>query len=344
MTVGRRVARQAAHPTLEEVAAFAGVSRATVSRVVNGSAQVSPHARILVEEAVSKLGYVPNRAARSLVSRRSDSIALIVSEPEARVFSEPFFAGIVRGVSAALDDTGIQLVLLMAQRSDQRERLERYIRNGHADGVLLISLHWDDPLPRHLTEAGVPIVLAGRPAGHVPANWVDADNRGGAREAVSYLLSRGRRRVATITGPADMAVGVDRLDGWRDVVAEAGIDRPDRLVAHGDFSEESGGRAMRVLLEREPGIDAVFAASDLMAAGALRVLRAAGRRVPDDVALVGFDDSVVARQTEPPLTSVRQPIEEMGREMTRLLLGRLAGEIPRASLTLGTELVVRASA
>jgi DNA-binding LacI/PurR family transcriptional regulator len=260
------------------------------------------------------------------------------------VFSEPFFAGIVRGVSAALDDTGIQLVLLMAQRSEQRERLERYIRNGHADGVLLISLHWGDPLPRHLAEAGVPMVLVGRPAGHVTANWVDADNRGGAREAVSYLFKQGRRRVATITGPSDMAVGVDRLDGWRDMVEEAGIDQPGRLVAHGDFSEESGGGAMRALLEREPGLDAVFAASDLMAAGALRVLKAAGRRVPQDVALIGFDDSAVARQTEPPLTTVRQPIEEMGREMTRLLLSRLAGEVPRVNLTLGTELIVRASA
>jgi DNA-binding LacI/PurR family transcriptional regulator len=340
----RRNSGQVAQPTLEQVAAFAGVSRATVSRVVNGSARVSPQVRAIVERAITKLGYVPNRAARSLVSRRSGSIALVVSEPEARVFNEPFFPGIVRGVSAALDSTDLQLVLLMAQHADQRARLERYIRNGHADGVLLISLHGDDPLPRHLSAAGVPVVLVGRPRGHVPANWVDADNRGGAREAVSYLFGRGRRRIATITGTLDMAVGIDRLDGWRDMVAEAGVARAERLIGYGDFTEESGGAAMRVLLEREPRLDAVFAASDLMAAGALRVLKGAGRRVPDDVALVGFDDSVVARQTEPQLTTVRQPIEEMGREMTRLLLGRLEGEATRVNLTLGTELVVRESA
>jgi DNA-binding LacI/PurR family transcriptional regulator len=333
-----------APPTLEQVAALAGVSRATVSRVVNGSSKVSPAVRAQVEWAVAKLGYVPNRAARSLVTRRADSVALVVSEPHARFFSEPFFAGMVRGVSAALAETGVQLQLLIAHDSGDRGRLERYVVGGHVDGVLLASLHGDDPLPGTLERAGVPAVLVGRPAGSGPASYVDADNRGGAGKAVDHLARRGRRRIATIAGPQDMGVGQDRLDGYRDGLAAAGL-ADDDLVEAGDFTEEGGAAAMGRLLAR-PGspVDAVFAASDLMAAGALRALRVAGRRVPDEVAVVGFEDSAVARYAQPPLTTVRQPIEEMGRQATRLLLARVAGETGGMHLILDVELVVRASA
>jgi DNA-binding LacI/PurR family transcriptional regulator len=333
-------------PTLEQVAALAGVSRATVSRVVNGSPKVSPAVRAQVERAVAKLGYVPNRAARSLVTRRADSVALVVSEPHARFFSEPFFAGMVRGVSAALAETGVQLLLLIAQDLPDRGWLERYVVGGHVDGVLLASLHGDDPLPGTLERAGVPAVLIGRPVDQAaPGSYVDADNRGGAGKAVGHLARRGRRRIATITGSLDMGVGQDRLEGYRDGLAAAGLAGAGDLVETGDFTEEGGAAAMGRLLER-PGdpVDAVFAASDLMAAGALRALRAAGRRVPEEVAVVGFEDSAVARYAQPPLTTVRQPIEEMGRQATRLLLAQVAGEAGGMHLILDTELVVRASA
>jgi DNA-binding LacI/PurR family transcriptional regulator len=332
-------------PTLEQVAALAGVSRATVSRVVNGSSKVSPGVRVQVERAVAKLGYVPNRAARSLVTRRADSVALVVSEPHSRFFSEPFFAGMVRGVSAALAETGVQLVLLIAHELADRARLERYVVGGHVDGVLLASLHGDDPLPGSLERAGVPVVLVGRPAGTAPASWVDADNRGGAGKAVGHLARDGRRRIATIAGPQDMGVGRDRLDGYRDGLAAAGLAAAGELVEAGDFTEEGGAEAMARLLARPgPPVDAVFAASDLMAAGALRALRAAGRRVPEGVAVIGFEDSAVARYAQPPLTTVRQPIEEMGRQATRLLLATMAGQAGGMHLVLDVELVVRASA
>jgi DNA-binding LacI/PurR family transcriptional regulator len=231
---------------------------------------------------------------------------------------------------------------------------------GHVDGVLLASLHGDDPLPGILERAGVPAVLVGRPTGRggpggsrrggPPENrvartsHVDADNRGGARAAVAHLASRGRRRIATITGPLDMGVGLDRLDGYRDGLAAAGLAADPGLVEPGDFTEEGGAAATARLLERPgPPVEAIFAASDLMAAGALRALRAAGRRVPEDVAVVGFEDSAVARYAQPPLTTVRQPIEEMGRQATRLLLAKVAGEAGGMHLILDTELVVRAS-
>ena len=289
---------------------------------------------------------MPNRAARSLVTRRADSVALVVSEPHARFFSEPFFAGMVRGVSAALAETGVQLLLLIAQDLPDRGWLERYVVGGHVDGVLLASLHGDDPLPGTLERAGVPAVLIGRPVDQAaPGSYVDADNRGGAGKAVGHLARRGRRRIATITGSLDMGVGQDRLEGYRDGLAAAGLAGAGDLVETGDFTEEGGAAAMGRLLER-PGdpVDAVFAASDLMAAGALRALRAAGRRVPEDVAVVGFEDSAVARYAQPPLTTVRQPIEEMGRQATRLLLAQVSGEAGGMHLILDTELVVRASA
>src|SRR4051812_3079953 len=328
-------------PTLEAVAARAGVGRGTVSRVVNGSPNVSAEAREAVQRAIDELGYVPNRAARMLVTRRTDTVALFVSESEERVFGEPYFAGIIRGISVGLADTGLQLLLAIARSAEDHACFERYLTGQHVDGVLLISLHGQDPLPRHLEDSGVPTVLGGAPVGVEPVSCVDADNRGGAQDAVEHLIGLGRRRIATIAGPQDMRVGVDRLSGYRDALAAAGL---PELVGTGDFSEESGVRGMCELLAHEPELDAVFTASDPMAVGAMRVLKERGLRIPDDVAVVGFDDSATARHTDPPLTSVHQPLEAMGREMARLLVARIRGEpIPQPVVILKTHLVPRAS-
>ncbi|WP_184964140.1 LacI family DNA-binding transcriptional regulator [Nonomuraea endophytica] len=329
-------------PTLEAVAARAGVGRGTVSRVINGSPNVSAKARAAVRQAIDELGYIPNRAARTLVTRRTDTVALVVSESELRVFDEPYFAGTIRGIGSALAETGLQLILAMAQSPEEHERLEHYLTGQHVDGVLLLSLHGADPLPGRLEEMGVPTVLGGRPVGLDPYSYVDMDNRGGARQAVKHLLGIGRTRIATIAGPQDMGVGVDRLAGYRDALLASNA--PD-LVAYGDFSEESGAAAMRALLAGHPGLDAVFAASDLMAVGALRELKAAGRRVPGDIALVGFEDSKAALHTDPPLTTVHQPTEQMGRQMAHLLVARINGEeLSQPVVILDTHLVRRASA
>ncbi|MFC9842033.1 LacI family DNA-binding transcriptional regulator [Streptomyces sp. NPDC060223] len=344
----------ASRPTLEAVAARAGVSRATVSRVVNGGDGVRETLVERVKRAVEELGYVPNQAARSLVTRRHDAVAVVIAEPETRVFADPFFGLQLRGISKELTAHDSQLVLLLTEGRDDHVRVGRYLAGGHVDGALVFSLHLDDPLPGLIHGAGVPTVFGGRPGwGDGPrkaasAVYVDSDNRGGAREAVRHLVGLGRTRIAHITGALDQTSAVDRLDGFRDVM----VDGDPQLIAKGDFTPAGGERAMRELLERRPDIDAVFVANDLSASGALRVLREHGRRVPEDVAVIGFDDMLpVAEQTDPPLTTVRQDIEEMGRLMARLLLRGLdprggeegLGGAP-SSVVLPTTLVRRASA
>ncbi|MET9699928.1 LacI family DNA-binding transcriptional regulator [Streptomyces sp. NPDC006529] len=343
--------RQNGRPTLEEVAALAGVGRGTVSRVINGSPRVSEQARDAVARAIAELGYVPNQAARALAGSRTDAVALVIPETEARLFAEPYFLDLIRGVSAELGKADKQLFLTLVRTEAERQRFEHYLAAQRVDGVLLASVHGDDPLPDRIRQLGLPVVMNGRRSEAEPVDYVDSDNIGAGRAAVAHLVGRGRGRIATISGPLDMYVARARLGGYRAGLTEAGIAPDESLVATGDFTEEGGRVAMRELLERAPDLDAVFAASDVMAAGARGVLREAGRKVPEDVALVGVDDSAVARLMDPPLTSVRQPIEEMGRTMTRLLLAQIgeapgagsgsgAGEGPRV---LPTELIVRDS-
>ena len=342
------MARSAEGPrarTLEEVAAAAGVSKSTVSRVVNGSPAVSPAARDVVQRTIARTGYRPNRAARSLVTRRTGSIGLIVSEPEGRVFSDPFFASMVRGVSDVVRDRDVQLVLVLADDAKAQRQVLDYLRDGHLDGALLISSHAADPLPRTLVAEGLPAALSARPVFPLPVSYVDVDSAAGAALAVAHLAGRGRRRIATIAGPQDMSAGQDRLTGWRHAVRHAGLAVEEDLVGYGNFTRASGARAMEQILAAGDPPDGLFAASDLMALGALAVLAEHGLRVPHDVAVVGFDDSVAAMEARPPLTTVHQPVEEMGRRMAQLLAARIRREqVEDSHVLLDTHLVRRASA
>lgn len=331
-------------PTLATVAAVAGVSPATVSRVINGSTTVAPHIRTAVEEAISHLGYVPNRAARSLVTRRSDSIALVVREQVEFGVADAYLSSTIVAASQSLVGTGFQLVVMMANNDDEHTQLANYVRAGHVDGVILVSVHADDPLPQQLLRARIPTVLSGRPVGQLPTggSYVDVDNIGGGRLAAQRLVGGGRRKLATIAGPTDMTAATDRLAGFRTGVAEAGL--KVEAVAVGDFHRASGEAAMQEILAREPDIDGVFAASDLMAAGAIRVLRLAGRGVPDDVAVVGFDDVELAQHTEPPLTTIHQPVAEVIRIVTEMLIRQIHGGPVEDPVVLPVALVARDSA
>lgn len=329
-------------PTLETVASEAGVSRATVSRVVNRATNVSPAVREAVEAAVARLGYVPNRAARSLVTHLTGSVAVVLREPVQFGVTDPYLASLVVAAGHALVGTGTHMVVLMAPADDEDPWFGNFLRSGVADGVLLLSTHDGDPLPEELVRAGIPLVVAGRLSRRIAgATVVDVDNIAGGRAAAERLLSTGRRQVGAIAGPPDMPAANDRLSGFRAALAAA--NRPTDILAYGSWTRASGERATADLLAREPGIDGLFVANDIMAIGAIRALRDAGRRIPDDVAVIGFDDIDIAADTDPPLTTIRQPAAEMTRTMIDLLLSRIKNQEVPEVVTLPTELVVRGS-
>ena len=326
--------------TIEEVAATAGVSRSTVSRVVNGSTAVSPEALEAVRAAIARLNYVPNRAARSLASRQTHAIALIVPEDTTRFFGDPFFAAIVAGITGALAGSDYLLNLLIASE-DPGDKMGTFVRNGGVDGALIVSHHTSDAYIDSIADA-VPTVFGGRPVHERDTDYVvDVDNVVGARAATQRLIDIGRTRIATVTGPLTMLSAGDRVQGFRGALKDAGL--TPFAEEEGDYSEASGAEAVRrILTVGTP--DGLFVASDLMARGALRALRRAGLRVPEDVAIVGFDDSSVAVTTDPPLTTVRQPMYKQGESMAEVLLSHLAGGSPERETILPTELVVRGSA
>ncbi|MFF2510609.1 LacI family DNA-binding transcriptional regulator [Streptomyces sp. NPDC058086] len=330
-------------PTIHDVAREAGVSRGTVSRVLNGGHYVSPAAQEAVNAAIRRTGYVVNRHARSLITGRSDSIGFLLTEPQERFFEDPNFNVLLRGCTQALAGHDIPLLLMLAGTEDERRRITRYITAGHVDGVLLVSSHSGDPVAEQLREAGVPLVACGKPIGlGSKVSYVAADDRDGARDMVKHLVSLGRRRIGMVTGPLDTPGGVERLAGYREVLAEAGVEADDRLVASGDYSRASGEAGAEQLLDRAPDMDAVFVASDLMAQGVLAALHKAGRRVPEDVAVGGFDDSPAATAVTPALTTIRQPWDRISNEMVRVLLAQIGGDDP-AAVILPTELVRRDS-
>lgn len=329
-------------PTLDEVAHAAGVSRSTASRAINGGSRVSPEAQQAVDDAVARLGYSPNRAARSLVTRRTDSIALVVPEPDERILSDPFLSGTLRGVNAALGTSQLQLVLVMARPGEKDGRIARYLKSGHVDGAIVASHHREDGLESALIGAQIPAVFVGRPFNDSDdLRYVDMDNFEGGSVAGHHLIAQGRSRIGTVSGPLDMTAGVDRLAGWRTAMEAAGLDA--HRVEHADFTRDSGAEAMARLLVSAPDLDAVFVASDLMASGALRTLRDAGLRVPEDIAVVGYDDLGIAANSLPALTTVRNPVIELASAATRTVLELIAGEAPPKRTSFPVQLVVRDS-
>lgn len=337
--------------TLAQVAEAAGVSRATVSRVVNGTRNVDPALVELVERAVAETGYVPNRAARSLRTRRIGTVALVVSTADtsahqpvlARAFTDPYLGRIVGSALLALQSSGVRLEVLLVEDPGGREAITRRLLHHDLDGVLVVSMHTQDPLPDLVARTGRPGVLLGGTSGGVPLSGVAVDDRAGGALAAGRLLARGCRRVGVLAGPETAPGSLERLRGFRETTTARGL--ADVPVVGGDFTVTGGELGMRTLLRLHPELDGVFAANDLMAQGATYTVLRAGSRVPEDVAVIGFDDNDIARDARPPLTTVRQPLEDMAAEAVRLLLHQLEhGPAAPGARVFPPSLVVRASA
>jgi LacI family transcriptional regulator len=336
-------------PTLEEIAVLAGVSRSTVSRVVNDHPSVDPETRERVQRVIREHDYHPNPAARTLVNRRSQLIGLLVPQAMASVFADPYFPMLIQGVSAACEERDY-FTLLSFPVMRETEAVTRIVRGAHLDGLVLAAALTDMTVVAQLAKGGTPFVLVGRSTYKGEVTSVDVDNVHGAAGAVQHLLRLGYTAIATITGPLGMSAAVDRRDGYLAAMRGARLEPPDGYIQQGDWSEWSGSRAMEALLCLPQRPEAVFAASDNMAMGAVKTIRAAGLRVPDDIALVGFDDIPLASALEPPLTTVRQPIYRLGHTAASVLIDELL-RAPEGEHELGqgqrvvlsTELIIRES-
>ncbi len=328
--------------TVHDVARVAGVSRGTVSRLLNGRMYVSQEAREAIEKAIREVGYVPNTAARNLVTQRTQAVGFIVHEPHSLFLEDPNIGGIMLGANTALSEADYQMVCLVVDTDRDTERVARYLSGGFVDGAIIVSAREQDPIGVAVSRLSLPVAFVGRPPG-IDAPWVGIDNRGAARSIVERLMATGRRRIGMIAAALDRDSGADRLAGYRDALGDAydeSLVEPVPL-----YSYSAGADGMRALLERRPDLDGVFAAADSVAAGAVDALRQAGRRIPEDVGIVGFDDSAWATRTDPLLSTVSQPADQLGAEAARTVLAQLQGaELPENATLLDTPIVWRDSA
>ena len=337
---GTSTGRERLPATLDDVARLAGVSRATVSRVVNGADLVAARTVEAVNRAITELGYRPNRSARALVTGRVGAVAVVVPEADERVFSDPFFPQSYHGALTAFADVDVQVLLAIPQPGERAAKMVRYLESGHVDGAIVISHHGPE-LARQLQQDGPPVVFVGDP-GIPGVPYVELDQHDAAVRATRYLIGRGCRRLATVTGPQDMGAGKERLRGFHSALAEVGL--APAGIAAGDFTASGGELAAAELLALPERCDGIFVASDLMAVGVLRVLHRAGVDVPGQVRVIGFDDSSAALQTDPRLTTMTNPATELARLAGRMLLDLLSGGSPDYPVVLRSELVERESA
>jgi LacI family transcriptional regulator len=329
--------------TLEDIARLAGVSRSTVSRVVNNDPNVSEPVRQRVQAVIQSTGYHPHAAARSLATHRSYMLGLVVPRSVNTFFIDPYFPLFIQGVAQACNQYNYTLGFFLVESKEDEERIfPRISGRGLLDGIILQTARQGDHLIDRLAGLNFPVIVAGRPFHGDEISYLDVDNIQAAREAVRHLIHLGYTHIATITGRMNSTTGIDRLNGYRYAIAEQGWQVDETLIAEGDFTESSGYQAMKRLIPAQP--QAVFAACDMMAIGAIRAAHESGLQVPGDIAFVGFDDLPVASQPEIQLTTVRQPIVQFGVKAVETLIDLIESGIkPSRRIIMDTELVIRES-
>jgi LacI family transcriptional regulator len=329
--------------TLDDIALKAGVSRSTVSRVINGQPYVRQDVRDRVLKVIQDTGYHPNIAARALASHRSMMIGLVLPRSVSSFFIDPYFPRLTQGIAQACNRNNYTLALFLAGTPEDEEKIfPRVSRKGFVDGVLVQSGEIGDLLINQLINSNIPLVVAGRPFQANNVSYIDVDNVKAAYLAVNHLVQLGYRRIGTITGMINSTVTLDRKEGYLNALLDHGLAVDKSLIAEGDFTEVGGFRAMQQLLAARP--DAVFAASDMMALGAMRAVRDAGLRIPDDIAFVGFDDLPLAVPSDTALTTIRQPILEFGVKAVEILIDLIEnGNRPARRVIMDTELIIRDS-
>ncbi len=328
--------------TLEDIAEICGVSRSTVSRVINGDLNVSEKTRQKVMNVIQKYDFQPNLAARGLAMGHTRVLGLVIPQGVQAIFAEPFFALLIQGVSTACNSKDYSVMLWLAEPDYERRMITKILYNGLADGVIVASMLMDDSIVDSMRQNKLPFMLIGRHPAYDKLSYLDVDNRGGACQAVLHLHRLGRRRIATITGPQNMIAGINRYQGYLDALHEHQMPVIPELIVEGDFSDMSGYAGMQRLLPHKP--DAVFAASDIMATAAIQAIHDYGLRVPEDIAVVGFDDLPLASRSNPTLTTVRQPITRIGTVAAETLIDMIetGSTLPR-QMVLPAELVIRES-
>jgi LacI family transcriptional regulator len=328
---------------LETIAKLSGVSRSTVSRVINNSPSVRPEVRERVLQVLRETNFQPNLAARGLAAGSTHILGLVVPQGVSQIFIDPYFPLLIQGVSSACNARDYTLMLWLEQPEYERRMVRQILHSGMIDGVIITSSHLKDPLVDTLIQRNFPFIVVGRVPDELPANYVDINNVYSARQAVEHMLMLGRRRIFTIAGPQTMYSASDRLDGYRQAMESAGITPSDEWIEEGDYTQDGGYTAMQQLLAHQP--DGVFAASDAMALGASRAIQDAGMQVGFDIALVGFDDVPLAAHMNPGLTTIRQPIELLGQTAVELLVRSLnnANSLPPCRKLLSAELIIRQS-
>ena len=327
--------------TLEDIARLSGVSRSTVSRVINADVNVSDETRRKVLEVINYYNFQPNLAARGLATGRTNVIGVVIPAGVSVIFTDPYFPQLLQGISSVCNTRNYSVMLWLAEPEYERRMITRILHNGLVDCGVVAKILINGPIIQSLIDSKMPFILIGRHP-TVDVNYLDVDNFQAGRKATMHLVRLGYRRIATITGSQDQVVGYDRYQGYLKALQDTGHPIKPELVVEGDFTEEGGYTAMQRLLKYKP--DAVFVASDMMAYGAMRALREARLRIPEDVAVMGFDDIPASAKTDPPLTTVRQPVYQMGSKAVDVLIDIIeAGPAATRKVLMDTELVVRAS-